>query len=183
MAPHRAGVAGEPGGSAAGAEGVSPGVTCCPEPGLGEIWGRASAARRVPVPLPGSAQSPRSPAGSRGQMSPGQWRGHHNLAVPLSPRPRQRRGRAGPGVPRAGVPRLRGVGDVWMLRARRCRQRSARPRWDIDCRGQDRTRGWPGWGQADGARLDASRPPGHRRWMRCTCGRGSGASRSRSGAG
>lgn len=82
--------------------GVSPGVTCCPEPGLGEIWGCASAARRVPAPLPGSAQSPRSPPGSRGQMSPGQWRGDRDLAVPLSPRPWRRRGRAGPGLPWAG---------------------------------------------------------------------------------
>lgn len=131
---------GEPGVTAAGAEEVSPGVTCCPEPGPGEIWGRASAARRVPAPLPGSAQSPRSPAGSRGQMSPGQWQGHHDLAVPLSPPPCQRRGRAGEGGA-MGRGRSRGVRDVWMLRARRCRQRSARPRCDIDCRGQDRTRG------------------------------------------
>lgn len=48
----------------------------------------------------------------------------------------------GTGVRWAGVPPgSRGVRDVWMLRARRCRQRSARPRCDIDCRGQDRTRG------------------------------------------
>lgn len=50
-------------------------------------------------------------------MSPGQWRGHHDLAVPLSPRPWSPGG--SPSPPR----------DARMLRARR----SAGPRCDIDC--------------------------------------------------
>lgn len=55
----------------------------------------------------------------------------------------------GPGVPGQGphpAPGAEGCADA---------PGSARPRWDIDCRGQDRTRGWPGWGQADRARPDA----------------------------
>lgn len=134
---------------------MSPGVTCCPEPGLEEIWGRASAARRVPVPLPGSAQSPRPLAGSRGQMCPGQWRGQHDLAVPVSPRPCRQQGRAGAGCRGQGPPRLPGLRDVWVLRARRCRQPPLDPA-GISTAG-DTGVAW--LGQADGARLDASRPP------------------------
>lgn len=40
---------------------------------------------------------------------------------------------SGGAEPGPGVPPLPGPRDVWMLRARRRRRRSAGPRWDIDC--------------------------------------------------